>query len=126
MLLYREFQISNVLLRAYSLIIHEKSTQLYKQFFIKPSLKITLRSTTNAKPEAKVLSCFVLAKEYDGSQLVGCDTKENQRWRRASTSAAAKEMVLELSVSFIKRATKLDDSIFLDSEERECKRLRLS
>jgi hypothetical protein len=94
-------------------------------------LKITLRSTTNAKPEAKDLSCLLdsLAKEYDGSQLVGCETKENQRWRRVSTSAAAKgisEVVPELSVSFIKQATKLDDSIFLDSEERECKRLRLS
>jgi hypothetical protein len=78
----------------------------------------------NTKPQAKDLPCLFdsLVKEHDESQFVGCETKENQRRRRASTSAAAKgitEMVPELSVSFIKRATNLDDSIFVDSEAKD-------
>jgi hypothetical protein len=48
----------------------------------------------NAKVEAKDLPCLFesLANEYDESQLARCETKENQRWRRASTSAAAKRI----------------------------------
>jgi hypothetical protein len=110
----------------------------------------------STKLEAKDLPCLLgtLAKEYDEGHLPGCETKENQKWRRASASAATKgitEMAKyfpELSTfldslenyslcerhynqvvvkkSFIKRATKLDNSVFSDSEETERKRLRLS
>jgi len=107
----------------------------------------------NARLEAKDLPC--LFDSLVESQLVSvvCETKENQRWRRASAGAAARgimEMAKyypELSTfldslenyslcerhynqiivkkSYIKRATKLDSS-FLDSEEKERRKLRLS
>jgi len=40
---------------------------------------------------AKDLPCLFesLANEYDKMQLVECETKESQRWRHASASAAA-------------------------------------
>ena len=69
---------------------------------------------------AKDLPCLFesLANEYDESQLVKCETKESQRWRHASASAAA-ERITEIKKSFTKRVTKTNDSTFLDSEKKQ-------
>lgn len=109
----------------------------------------------NAKVAAKNLPCLFesLADEYDESQITRCETKQSQKWRHAAASAAA-ESITEMAKYFpklsvlldsldsyslcekhynqivvkkyyIKRAMKLDDSNFLDSEN-DRKRLRLS
>jgi len=66
----------------------------------------------NTKPEAKDLPCLFdsLVKEHDEIQFVGCETKENQRWRRASTSTATKA-ITEMAKYFPQL------SVFLDSLE---------
>jgi len=104
---------------------------------------------------AKDLPCLFesLANEYDESQLVKCETKESQRWRHASAIAAAESITemakyfprltilldsldnyslcerhynqIVVKKSFTKRVTKTD-STFLDSEETERKKPRLS
>ena len=61
-------------------------------------------SAMNAKVAPKNLPCLFesLTNEYDESQLTRCETKEGQKWRRATANAAAKritEMVLILSIS---------------------------
>ena len=44
----------------------------------------------SSKSEAKALPCIFnsLSKEYHDSQLMQCETKEDQRWRHASATAA--------------------------------------
>jgi hypothetical protein len=107
----------------------------------------------NSKPEAKDLPCIFVSLSND-SRLAQCETKDNQRWRHASGTAAVKgltEMAKyfpELSLlldsleshslcerhynqvivkrSFIKQISKPDDSNFSDSEEVERKRRRLT
>jgi hypothetical protein len=110
----------------------------------------------NAKRDAKYLPCLFesLANEYDESQLARCETKQSQKWRHATANVAAQRITEmakyfpELSAlldslddyslcerhynqivvkkSFVKRVTKMNDSTFLDSEETERKRPRLS
>ena len=48
----------------------------------------------SSKLEAKTLPCIFssLSKEYHDSQLMQCETKENQRWRHASATAAVKKL----------------------------------
>ena len=105
----------------------------------------------NARLEAKDLPCLFDSLVKSQLVLVECETKENQRRRRTSASAAAKgimEMAKyypELSAfldslenyslceryynqiivkkSCIKRVTKLDSS-FLYSEEKERKKMK--
>jgi hypothetical protein len=47
----------------------------------------------NAKVAPKNLPCLFesLTNEYDESQLTRCETKEGQKWRRATANAAANE-----------------------------------
>jgi len=110
----------------------------------------------NAKVAPKNLPCLFesLVNEYDESQLARCETKQGQKWRHATANVATKRITEtakyfpELSALldslenyslcerhynqivankyYIKRAMKLDDSNFVDSEENDRKRLRFS
>jgi len=109
----------------------------------------------NAKVAPKNLPCLFesLTNEYDESQLTRCETKEGQKWRRATANAAAKRITemantkyfpelsalldslenyslcerhynqIVVSNYYIKRAMKPDDSNF---EENDRKRPRFS
>jgi len=48
----------------------------------------------SSKSEAKVLPCIFnfLSKEYHDSQLMQCETEEDQRWRHASAAAAVPKL----------------------------------
>ena len=64
----------------------------------------------NARLEAKDLPCLFDSLVESQLVLVECETKENQRWRRASASAAAKG-IMEMAKSYPEL------SVFLDSLE---------
>ena len=68
-----------------------RSTQLCK--VASSQFKLQKHATTvimSSKSEAKALPCIFnsLSKEYHDSQLMQCETKEDQRWRHASATAA--------------------------------------
>lgn len=104
----------------------------------------------SSKLEAKGLPCVCSYLSKDSQLLLSqCEVKENQRWRHASVKRLTEmaEYSPELSSllnslenyslcekhynqivrsSFVKMKSKVDDSSFLDSEEVERKRRKLT
>ena len=76
----------NTLLQAHTFRIHRDPRDFEKQFLLNSRFRITLCYTTtlimSSKLEAKALPCIFnsLSKEYHDSQLMQCETKEDQRW----------------------------------------------
>jgi len=67
----------------------------------------------NAKVAPKNLPCLFesLTNEYDESQLTRCETKEGQKWRRATANAAAKRITEMANTKYFPELSALLDSL---------------